>query len=113
MNPLSISEIVNTPRITYFCLNNSFPAVIDPEVKTVSWFLKIGVKTKPSAKKTLIGKTKLIKPGENRTSANSMFSAEILPTSACERKILNLESKTNPKRTRETQQMFTIISLLI
>ena len=45
-------------------------------------FLKIGVKTKPRAKKTLIGKTKFIKPGENKTKAKSMFSAEILPTSA-------------------------------
>lgn len=42
-----------------------------------------------------------------------MLSAEIFPTSACERKILNRENKTNPKRTSETQQMFTIISLLI
>ena len=99
--------------MTYFWLNKSLPIVIDPAVRTVSWFLKIGVKTKPRAKKTLIGKTKFIKPGENKTNAKSMFSAEILPTSAWERKILNLESKTNPKRTRETQQMFTIISLLI
>ena len=98
---------------TYFWLASSLPDVIEPAIRTASWFLKIGVKTKPIAKKTLTGKTKLIKPGENKTRANNMFSAEILPTSACERNILNRESKTNPKRTRETQQMFTIISLLI
>ena len=51
--------------------------------------------------------------GENNSKAMNMLSAEILPTSAWERKILNLENKTNPKRTSETQQMFTIISLLM
>ena len=101
------------PNNTYFWLANSLLVVIEPAVKTASWFLKSGVRTKPIAKKTLTGNTKLIKPGENKTKANNMFSAEILPTSACERNILNRESKTNPKRTRETQQMFTIISLLI
>ena len=86
---------------------------MEPAVRIVSWFLKIGVKTKPTAKKTLIGSTRFKRPGENKIKAKKMFSAEILPTSACERNILNLESNTNPKRTSETQQMFTIISLLI
>ncbi len=98
---------------THFCPRSIAPADNEPALKTGSWFLNKGVITKPIAKKTLIGNTKLSNPGENKISAKKMFSAEILPTSACERKVLNRESSTNPKRTSETQQMFTIISLLI
>ena len=73
----------------------------------------IGVKTNPTAKKTLIGKINESSSGEKSSKARKIFSAEILPTSAWDKKILKRESKTNPKRTSEIQQMFTIISLLM
>jgi hypothetical protein len=76
--------------------------------------LKIGVKTKPTGQKDTYWLAQGSKDQEKiKLKQKRMFSAEILPTSACERNILNLESNTNPKRTSETQQMFTIISLLI
>lgn len=56
---------------------------------------------------------RLINSGEKRASAKNILSGEIFPTSAWDRKILKRENKTNPKRTSETQQMFTIISLLM
>ena len=101
------------PNISHFWLQISLKLPKEPESKTVEWILKIGVNTKPVAKNTLRGKTKFNNSGENNNKAMKMFSGEIFPTSAWERKMLNLENKTNPKRTSETQQMFIIISLLI
>ena len=49
--------------------------------------------------------------GENNARTMKIISEDILPTCACPKKILNRENKTNPKSTREIQQMFTIISL--
>ena len=106
-------EIRKIPSISHFWLQTSLKLPKDPESKIVKWLLKIGVKTNPVAKNTLKGKTRFNNSGENSNSAIKIFSGEIFPTSAWERKILNLENKTNPKRTSETQQMFIIISLLI
>jgi len=106
-------EIRKTPIIRNFWLHISFKLPKEPDSKIVKWLLNIGVSTKPTAKNTLNGKTKFNNSGVNNNNAIKMVSEEILPTSAWERKILNLENKTNPKRTSETQQMFIIISLLI
>ena len=62
--------------------------------KIVKWLLKIGVNTKPVARNTLRGKTKFSNSGEKSNRAIKIFSGEIFPTSAWERKILNLENKT-------------------
>ncbi len=110
---LKKTEIKKTPNSSHFWLQISLRLPKDPASKIVEWLLKIGVNTKPVARKTLSGKTRFNNSGENNNKAIKIFSGEILPTSACERKILNLENKTNPKRTSETQQMFIIISLLI
>ena len=62
-------------------------------------------------KNTLMGKIILNNSGENNAKTMKIISEDIFPTWACPKKILNRENKTNPKSTREIQQMFTIISL--
>ena len=101
------------PANTHFWLQTIFRFVKLPDSKTIWWFLNSEVSTKPTAKDMLKGKTIFINSGVNKAIAIRIFSAEILPASACPRKLLKRENKTNPKRTSETQQMFTIISLLI
>ena len=59
----------------------------------------------------LKGKTIFINSGVNKAIAIRIFSAEILPASACPRKLLKRENKTNPKKTKVNEAIFTFVAL--